>query len=302
MTAADIGTRVRDDAGHRATGASLASRPPARRRGGSGRRVRVLVAVLVCAVMLFPLYLMVVTAFSPRSEVVSDQLHLFPAEPTLANFSRIFGLQYFWTWFGNSVVIGVIVTAITVVVNLLAGYAFAKLPFPGRSALFLLLLGTMMVPVQAIIVSQFRIVTALDLVGTFWAVIIPSAATAFGIFLARQFIIAIPDELIEAARVDGAGRFRTFFSIVLPLCKPLIAVLVLLTFMYQWNDFLWPLIVLRDQPLQTLPVALQAFRGQYTTDYGGLMAMTLVSVAPMVVLFLAFQRYFVQGLARTGIR
>lgn len=272
------------------------------RRGRRGLGLRVVVAVVVCLVMLFPLYLMVITAFSPREDVISQDLHLFPSAPTLANFSRVFGLQYFWTWFSNSVVISTIVTALTVVVNLLAGYAFAKLPFPGKSTVFLLLLGTMMVPVQAIIVSQFRIVTFLSLVGTFWAVIIPSAASAFGIFLARQFIIAIPDELMEAARVDGAGRFRVFFSIVLPLCKPLVAVLVLLTFMYQWNDFLWPLIVLRDPALQTLPVALQAFRGQFTTDYGGLMAMTLVSVAPMVVLFLAFQRYFVQGLARTGIR
>lgn len=276
----------------------------AARRAGrrAGLRARVAVAVLVCVVMLFPLYLMVVTAFSPREEVLSDRLYLFPASPTLSNFTRVFALAYFWNWFANSIVIGVLVTVLTVTVNLLAGYAFAKLPFPGRSPLFLLLLGTMMVPVQAIIVSQFRIVTALNLVGTYWAVIIPAAATAFGIFLSRQFILAIPDELIEAARVDGPGRLRTFGSIVLPLCRPLIAVLVLLTFMYQWNDFLWPLIVLREPPLQTLPVALQAFRGQFSTDYGGLMAMTLVSVAPMVVLFLAFQRYFVQGLARTGIR
>lgn len=283
------------------TATTRTRRRPAR-RGRRGLVVRSAVAVVVCLIMLFPLYLMVITAFSPRQDVISADLHLFPSAPTLANFSRVFGLAYFWTWFSNSLVISAIVTALTVVVNLLAGFAFAKLPFPGRSTLFLLLLGTMMVPVQAIIVSQFRIVTALDLVGTFWAVIIPSAASAFGIFLARQFIIAIPDELMEAARVDGAGRFRVFFSIVLPLCRPLVAVLVLLTFMYQWNDFLWPLIVLRDPALQTLPVALQAFRGQFTTDYGGLMAMTLVSVAPMVVLFLAFQRFFVQGLARTGIR
>lgn len=284
-----------------APAATPARRGPVR-RGRRGRRVRIAVAVVVCLVMLFPLYLMVVTALSPRQDVISQDLHLVPSSPTLANFTRVFALQYFWTWFANSLVVSTIVTALTVVVNLLAGYAFAKLPFPGKNSLFLLLLGTMMVPVQAIIVSQFRIVTTLGLVGTFWAVIIPAAASAFGIFLARQFIIAIPDELMEAARVDGAGRFRVFFSIVLPLCRPLVAVLVLLTFMYQWNDFLWPLVVLRDPVLQTLPVALQAFRGQFTTDYGGLMAMTLVSVAPMVGLFLAFQRYFVQGLARTGIR
>ncbi len=291
------------DASRVESASTVRTRSPGRDRGARRTPLaRILVALLICAVMLFPLYLMVVTAFSPRGEVLSTTLHLFPAAPTLDNFTRVFAQQYFWTWFGNSLTIALIVTAVTVTLNLLAGYAFAKLPFRGRGALFLVLLGTMMVPVQAIIVSQFRIVTTLNLVGTFWAVIIPAAATAFGIFLARQFIIAIPDELMEAARVDGAGRFRVFVSIVLPLCRPLIAVLVLLTFMYQWNDFLWPLIVLREPRLQTLPVALQAFRGQFTTDYGGLMAMTLVSVVPMVVLFLTFQRYFVQGLARTGIR
>ena len=206
------------------------------------------------------------------------------------------------TWFVNSVLVAGITTALTVVVNLLAGYAFAKLRFPGRSAVFIVVLATMMIPVQAIIVSQFRIVLKLNLVGTFWAVIIPGAAAAFGIFLARQFLLAIPDELIEAARVDGAGRLRTFVSIVLPLCRPLLAVLTLLTFMYQWNDFLWPLIVLNQPTLYTLPVGLQFLQGQYSTDYGAIMAGALISIAPMVVLFLAFQRYFVQGLARTGIR
>ena len=195
-----------------------------------------------------------------------------------------------------------ITTILTVVVSVLAGYAFAKLRFPAKNLLFLVLLATMMIPTQAILVPQFKIVNALGLVGTFWAVIIPGAAATFGIFLARQFMLAIPDELIEAAKIDGAGSLRIFWSIVLPLCKPLLAVLTLLTMMYQWNDFLWPLIVLRDSELYTLPIGLQFLQGQYPTDYGALMAMTLISVAPLVVLFLAFQRFFVQGLATTGLK
>ena len=137
---------------------------------------------------------------------------------------------------------------------------------------------------------------------TFWAVIVPGAAATFGIFLARQFMLAIPVELIEAAKLDGAGALRIFWSIVLPLCKPLLAVLTLLALMYQWNDFLWPLIALKDPDLYTLPIGLQFLQGQYRSDYGALMAMTLLAVAPLVVLFLAFQRFFVQGLATTGIR
>ncbi|MHA7248335.1 carbohydrate ABC transporter permease [Arthrobacter tecti] len=245
---------------------------------------------------------MITIALTPQSEILSRELSFWPQQPTLDNFRRIFAAFPAATWFGNSVVITGIVTVLTVTVNLLAGYAFAKLNFPGKGAIFLLVLSTMMIPVQVIMVAQFRLVTELGIYGTFWAVIFPSAASAFGIFLARQFIIAIPDELLEAARMDGAGSIRVFLRIVLPLCKPLIAVLTLLTVMYQWNDFAWPLIALKDSELFTLPIGLLFLQGQFTTDYGAIMALALISVTPIVLLFLVFQRYFVQGLARTGIR
>ena len=147
--------------------------------------------------------------------------------------------------------------------------------------LFLLVLSTLMIPTQAIMIPQFRVVSALGLYGTFWAVILPSAATALGIFLARQFMLSVPDELLEAARVDGAGNLRIFLRIVLPLSKPLIAVMVLLAFMGQWNDFLWPLITLKDPDLYTLPVALRFLQGQFDDDYGGLMAMALMASLPL---------------------
>jgi multiple sugar transport system permease protein len=198
--------------------------------------------------------------------------------------------------------VAVFVTALTVVVNLLAGYAFARLRFRGSNVLFLLALSTLMLPVQVIMVSQFKLVTELGIYGTYWAVILPTAATAFGIFLARQFIIGIPEEIIEAARVDGAGQFRVFAQIVLPLCKPLIAVLILLTFLSTWNDFAWPLIALKESELYTLPIGLLFLKGQYGTDYGAIMALALVSVLPMIIVFLVFQRYFVQGFARSGIK
>jgi ABC-type glycerol-3-phosphate transport system permease component len=206
------------------------------------------------------------------------------------------------TWFGNSVTVSVITTVLSVIVSVTAGFAFAKLHFPGKTVMFMALLATMMIPVQATLVPSFRIVNAMGLIGTFWAVIIPGAAATFGVFLSRQFMLAIPTELLEAARIDGAGTPRIFLSVVLPLCKPLLAVLTLLSLMAQWNDFLWPLIVLRDPTLYTLPIGLQFLQGQYQTDYGALMAMTLVSVIPLVILFLAFQRFFVQGLATTGLR
>ncbi|MET0695270.1 MAG: carbohydrate ABC transporter permease [Propionibacteriaceae bacterium] len=274
-----------------------------RRRGKSrvGLIARIVLAVVVGLVMIFPLWIMVITAFSGQS-VFSQELELWPRRVTMANFQRVLASWPVGSWFVNSVTITVITTILTVAVSVAAGFAFAKLRFPAKAFLFLMLLATMMIPTQAILVPQFRIVNGLNLLGTFWAVIIPGAAATFGIFLARQFMLAIPNELMEAAKIDGAGTWRSFRHIVLPLCKPLLAVLTLLSLMYQWNDFLWPLIVLKDPALYTLPIGLQFLQGQYQTDYGALMAMTLISVAPLVVLFLAFQRFFVQGFATTGLK
>jgi ABC-type glycerol-3-phosphate transport system permease component len=294
------GTPPAASAGGPAGSVPRVKRIPAAQRVSAAARLGT--AVAVGLIMMFPLYWMVTIAFSPNADVFSRELKIWPSEWTLDNFRTVFGSFPTATWFGNSVVITAIVTALTVTVNLLSGYAFAKLRFRGKGAIFLLVLSTMMIPVQVLMVAQFRLVTELGIYGTFWAVILPSAASAFGIFLARQFIIAIPDELLEAAKVDGAGNIRIFLQIVLPLCRPLIAVLVLLTAMYQWNDFAWPLIALKDSQLFTLPIGLLYLRGQYGADYGAIMALALVSITPIVIMFLAFQRYFVQGLARSGIR
>ncbi|WP_290655201.1 carbohydrate ABC transporter permease [Kocuria sp.] len=251
--------------------------------------------------MVFPLYAMVRMAFSTRSELFAGDI-LIPDSWTLANFQNLFEKYPMGTWVMNSVAVSLVTVVLSVTINLLAGYAFAKIPFRGRSVLFILVLSTLMIPAQAIMIPQFRIVSELGIYGTFWGVILPSAATALGIFLARQFFLSIPDELLEAARLDGAGQLRIFFSIVLPLARPLIAVMVLLAFMNTWNDFLWPLIVLKDPELYTLPVSLRFLQGEFSNDYGGLMAAGLISCVPLVVLFLLLQKWFVQGIARTGIR
>jgi ABC-type glycerol-3-phosphate transport system permease component len=247
---------------------------------------------------------MIITALSPQSDMFRSGLHLWPSDITWSNFTDPIKQFPVWRWFRNSTVITVAVTVITVVCNLLAGYAFAKIRFRGRNALFLLLLSTMMIPVQAVMVAQFKVSIDLGLYGSLWSVILPESAAVFGIFLARQFFVAIPDELIEAARCDGAGQLRTFVSIVLPLCKPLLAVLTLLTALSEWNSFAWPLVALFGDDHQfTLPIGMVTdLQGQYTSDFPALMAMNLLMIAPMVLLFVAFQRYFVQGLARTGIK
>ncbi|RMB62423.1 carbohydrate ABC transporter permease [Tessaracoccus antarcticus] len=264
--------------------------------------LRIALAVIVSAVLVFPLYWMVVVALSTRAELLGGALRLWPRELTLANFQRVLDSFPVATWFSNSLAISLVTAIIVVVFNLLAGYAFAHLRFRGATPLFLLALSTLMIPVQVIMVSLFRLVTSMGLYGTYWAVILPTAASAFGIFLARQFMLAIPRELIEAARMDGAGHIGVFVRIVLPLSKPLIAVLFFMSLLSSWNDFAWPLIALKQNDLFTLPIGLLYLQGQFGSDYGATMAFALINVAPMVVLFLIFQRHFVQGFARTGIR
>ncbi len=279
---------------------------PQRRRNRRGRffALRLIAAIVITLIMLFPVYWMLVTAFSPMGDLYSKGVHLWPQHFTFDNFTMPIKQFPVWRWFLNSTIIAVAVTVITVVINLLAGYAFAKLRFRGRNALFLFLLSTMMIPVQAVMVPQFRLSIDLGLYGSIWAVILPESATVFGIFLARQFFIAIPDELLEAARCDGCSQFRTFRSVVLPLCKPLVAVLILLTAMSEWNSFAWPLVALFSNKRQfTLPIGMVTdLQGEYSSNYGAIMAMSILMILPMVVLFLAFQRYFVEGLARSGIK
>jgi multiple sugar transport system permease protein len=196
-----------------------------RRRERGGRALRVAAAVLVSVVLVFPLYWMVVVAFSSRAALLTGALRLLPSSFTLDNFAQVLSSFPVATWFGNSVAIALVVAAITVSVSMLAGYAFAQLRFRGSTALFLVSLATLMIPVQVIMVTLFKLVTTLGLYGSYWAVILPTSASAFGVFLARQFILAIPRDLIEAARIDGAGHFRVFLRIVLPLSRPLLAVL-----------------------------------------------------------------------------
>ena len=288
-----------------ARGADRLATGRAPRRGRPGQRfvvLRTAVAVVAALVVAFPLWWMLVVAFSPRGEVFGRGLRLVPSTVTLENFTRVLDRYPVAEWFGNSVVIGVFVTVLTVLVNLLAGYAFAHVRFVGRSFVFLTFLATLMIPVQAIMVAQFRLVTGLGIYGTYWSVILPSAATAFGVFLARQFMLGVPTELLEAARLDGAGHLRIFARIVLPLSGPLVAVLVLLTLLGSWNDFAWPLIALKDPDLFTLPIGLLYLKGQTTPDYNAIMAMAVLTVLPMVALFVAFQRFFVQGFVRSGVR
>ena len=273
-----------------------------RRRERGWRLLKLACAVVVALIILFPLYWMVVVALSSRSDLLSGAVGIVPRAFTLENFHRVFTGYPVGTWFGNSVAIAVVVALISVVFSMLAGYAFAHLRFPGSTAVFFLVLIALLLPLQVIMVPLFQLVTSLHLYGTYWAVILPTAASAFGVFLARQFLQSIPRDLIEAARIDGAGHWRIFLRIVVPLSKPLLAVLFFMSLLQTWNDFAWPLIALKQNELFTLPIGLLYLQGQFGSDYGATMAFALLDVTPMVLLFLFFQRYFVQGFARSGLR
>ncbi len=253
-------------------------------------------------VMIFPIYWMFATAIRPRTEIFASLVALVPHAITWDNFAAIWQRTPLLDWAGNSMFIAVIGVVVTVFANLLCGYTFAKFRFPGRDLLFFAILGALMIPIQVIIVPEFLIVAQLGLLNSPWGVILPRAAEAFGIFMVRQFMVSIPDELLEAARLDGAGEFNIFLRVVLPLSRPIIAVLVIFTFMWRWNDFAWPLVVLTDHAQYTLPLGLNLLRGENNPEWGQVMALALLALLPMLAIFLAFQRHLVQGIASTGLK
>lgn len=285
-----------------ATSRATTARRGAARRTASAPALRLLLALLLVVLLMFPMYWMLRTSVASTSELSQTPVPLWPQGWDLANYVEPWRQYPFARWLTNSVVVAGVSVLLTVALNLAAGYAFAKLRFPGRDLLFLLIISTLMVPVQVIMIPQFQVVIELGLLDNPMGVVLPRLAEAFGLFMARQFFLGIPDELIDAARVDGAGHVRTFWSVALPLSGPLVAVLVIFTFMWRWNEFIWPLIVLTSADSYTLPVGLQFLVQQFGSDYGPLLAMSFLSILPMLLVFAVFQRFFVEGVARSGLR
>jgi multiple sugar transport system permease protein len=194
------------------------------------------------------------------------------------------------------------VTALSLLLNSLAGYAFAKLRFKGRDRLFRLLLASMVIPAQVAMLPLFLMLKEMGLVNTYGGVIVPGMASIFGIFLIRQYALSIPDSLLDAARIDGAGEFRIYRTLVLPLCKPILITLAIFTFMGAWNDFMWPLIILTDNDLYTLPVALANLLGEHVQDAELMMAGAVLTVLPVILLFLVLQKYYIEGLVLGSVK
>lgn len=280
------------------------ARAAARRRRLSPRAIALNVALLIGLAASFgPLLWMLLSSVKPEGEIRQFPPTLIPNEVTGANYVQLFEKLDFPRFFLNSVVVAVAVTVGTVLFSAMVGYALAKLDFPGRRVLFGLIMATLMVPGMVTFVPLFVLVANLDLINTYAALILPFLAAPFGVFLMRQFMLDIPDELLDAARVDGAGEFRTFFRIVLPQTKPALATLAILTFLGSWNNFLWPLVAVQSADMYTLPVALALYStGQNTVQYGLLVAGATVIVLPVLIVFLVLQRHIVQGISTTGLK
>jgi len=249
-----------------------------------------------------PFVWMVSTSFNTDQAIFTKVPQWIPKHPTIEQYTKLFSSINFLQHFKNSVIIAVSITFVSLFFNSLAGYAFAKYRFPGKEKLFTLLLATMMIPGQVTMLPVFLILKNMGLLNTYLGLIIPAAGGVFGVFLMKQFMLSIPNELIESARMDGCSEFRIYWQIILPLSKPVLATLGIFTFMGTWNDFLWPLIVMIREEMYTLPVALANLNGQHSTEYALLMAGAVIVIAPIVLLFLLAQKYVIQGIATSGLK
>ena len=291
------------------TGGIVAPVPGAVARGRSLRRVRagirrapVYVALVAGAVvMLVPFLWMVSTSLQPDSALRGDP-QLVPANPTFDNYSRIAEAFPFWRFLANSLVVAGVSTVLQVFTSAMGAYAFARLVFRGRDALFIVYLATLMVPLQVTIVPLFIEMRFLGLVNTYPGLILPAVASAFGTFLLRQAFLGLPRDLDEAAFIDGAGHWTVFRRVLLPLAGPALATFTVFAFMASWNSFLWPLIVTSAPDLMTLPVGLSALQGRYETAWNVVMAGATVSVIPILVIYALAQRHVVRGVAFSGIK
>jgi multiple sugar transport system permease protein len=261
-------------------------------------------AALIAAALLtiLPLVWMILASLMPAGEASSEPPPFFPSHVTFEHYRELFVRLNLGRVLFNSALLATAVTVLSVLLNAMAGYAFAKLRFPGRGRIFGFLLGALVLPSQVAILPLFLLMRELGLVSSYWGVILPGMATIFGIFLVRQYAISIPDELLDAARIDGASEARIFAEIILPLCRPILITLAIFTFLGTWNDFFWPLVVLTDDSKYTLPVALANLFGEHVQDTELMMAGSVLTVMPVLLLFLFLQRHYVQGLLMGSVK
>ena len=289
--------------------APITDNPPEgpRRGGRPGRAKRVLqYAVLIILTILFvsPLVYMAVTSFKTQADAISPDPQWIPADPTTAAYDATLGSSDtpVLRWFANSVVAATAQSVLVVATAALAAYALARMNFRGKRLIFGTIVATLFVPAVILIIPNYIIISEFAWLDSLTAVIVPGAASAFGVFFLRQFFTSLPEELEEAAYVDGAGPFRIFWSVVLPLSRPALATLAMLAFLTNWNDFLWPLYVLFSAEQQTLPAGLATLQNANAVRYDLLMAGAMIAALPVLLLYLVAQRFVIEGVSRTGLK
>ena len=250
-----------------------------------------------------PFVWMLLGSFKPQGDFLRNPPTFLPSEPTLDNYQRLVDRLDFPRFFFNSTLVATVVTAGNLIFCPMLGYALAKLRWRGKGIVLAVVLATLMVPAGVTLVPNFVLMSSLNLVNTYPGLILPFLAGPFGVFLMRQFMLSVPDELLEAARIDGASEWRTFWTVVMPLATPVLATLGILTFLGSWNGFLYPLIMATESEMYTLPVALATFAtGQFQADHGMLMAGSVILVVPVLIVFILFQRWITEGIATTGLK
>ncbi|NLF79212.1 MAG: carbohydrate ABC transporter permease [Chloroflexi bacterium] len=258
--------------------------------------------IALAIIMLMPFIWMVSASLKLDKDVFRFPIEWIPSDPQWRNYETIWTRIPFLTFFTNTIKLTTIITFLQVATSSLAAYAFAKLDFRGRDILFLAYLGSIAIPWQVYMIPQFIIMRELGMVDSHMSLILLQAFTAFGVFLLRQFFISVPNELLDAARIDGLSEYGIFFRIMLPLSKPALATLTIFSAVFVWNDFMGPLIYLHSESLKTIQLGLRMFIQQYSANYSLIMAASLVSLLPVVILFFAFQRFFVEGIGTTGLK
>ncbi len=261
----------------------------------------VLLAVL-CFIFLMPIVWVIFSSFKPSGELFSWPPRLIAEHPTLGNYVAAIAKGDFLQYFENTVFVSIVATILTVVVNVMSGYAFAKYDFKGRKILFAIVICTLMVPLEVIMIPIFKVIVATHLYNSLWGLIIPAVASPTAVFLVRQYYMGIPSDYMEAARIDGASELKIFLRIMLPMAKPVIAVLCIFSFMWRWNDYLWPKLVINSKSKFTLQIALANFSGELSIDWSSLLAMSVISMVPVIIVFLLFQNQIIGGMTAGGVK
>lgn len=271
-------------------------------------------AIVIALITVYPFLWMLSTSFKPETEIFKSSTSLIPEKATFQNYLDVFSTIPFFTYFKNSFILAVGGVLTNLFFGSLAGYTFAKLKFKGKKTIFMVFLSSMMIPGVVTMIPSFLVLKNFPLIGgnnlfgqggmgfinTYWAILLPGAAGAFAIFFMKQFFETLPSELAEAGRIDGCSEFNIFSKIYLPLIKPAAVTLGIMTFQSGWNSFMWPLIVLNSEKMMTIQVGLSAFRYNYSTNYGALMAGTVIATIPTLLVFIFAQKYYVEGIAFSG--